>query len=255
MGGDGFQMPRFFVRDADPSAGFIKITGEDFNHIKNVLRLKKNDEVTICDGKGLDYISSIDEIGNDFITASVSRKEKNCNEPPLTVTLYQGIPKSDKMDFIIQKCVELGAAAFVPVETERSVVRLDNPRDGIKKTERWRRISTEAAKQSKRGIIPDVMPPVDFSQALLMASRSELSIMPYENEKANGLNKIIRGKNFSNISVFIGPEGGFSDSEIGKAAAAGIIPVTLGPRILRTETAGLAAVTILMYELGDMGNI
>jgi 16S rRNA (uracil1498-N3)-methyltransferase len=176
----------------------------------------------------------------------------NKSEPNIYVTLFQGIPKSDKMDLIVQKCVELGVSKIVPVITERTVVKIDNQKDAIKKTDRWQKIILEAAKQCNRGIVPKIELPVSFEVALKTAAEAELALIPYEKEADNGLRRYLK-QGTKRISVIIGPEGGFTENEIKKAEGLGIMPITLGPRILRTETAGITMLSILMYELGDVG--
>lgn len=253
MGGDSIPMPRFFLEGLDSSSGRAEITGEDVNHIRKVLRLQKNDEIVICDGRGTDYFSVIDDITPERVSASIIRFEKTLTEPPVSITLFQGIPKSDKMDLIIQKCVELGITEIVPVSTARTVVKLEDQKDCLKKAERWQRIALEASKQTGRGIIPRVNTPVNFNQAIKIAEAYENKIIPYEDEKTAGIGSAIKSFGPGKIAVFIGPEGGFSGEEIDMAREYGLRPVTLGPRVLRTETAGMAVLAILMYELGDMG--
>jgi len=253
-------MARFFVdREAvDTNNNMIVITGEDVNHIKNVLRSVSGDALMISDGCGTDYDAVIERLEKEKIIARIAASVPNMAEPPINITLYQGIPKSDKMDSIIQKSVELGVKRIVPVITERTVVRFNDDGDAAVKTVRWRRISLEAAKQCNRGIVPAVGTPVYFEDAVKLPGKEGLRLIPYEKEKTIRLKEYLREFNpkqggCAEISVFIGPEGGFAEDEIGIAVGCGIRPVTLGPRILRTETAGPAALTILMYELGDMG--
>ncbi len=254
MGGDGFQMPRFFVSPeaVDKSAGQISITGEDVNHIKNVLRLARGDKLEISDGAGEEFGAVIDKLEKDRITALISEVRPNSTEPPLEVTIYQGIPKADKMDYIIQKCVELGVGRIVPVITERTIVRFAGGKEASAKTARWQKISLEASKQCGRGRIPAVSIPIAFEKALEDARGCDLRIIPYELENTNSLARCLADGKYRSAAVFIGPEGGFAEEEVRKAEDSGILPVTLGPRILRTETAGLAVLSILMYELGDM---
>lgn len=252
-------MSRFFINSAnvDLLSNTIEITGDDVNHIKNVLRMACGDGLMLSDGIGTDYVASIMKFEKDKITASIKESKPNCTEPPVDITLFQGIPKSDKMDYIIQKSVELGIKRIVPVITGRTVVRFDNAKDMAGKTERWRRICLEAAKQCNRGTIPVVDEPVRLEKVLEARSDYVLSMIPYEKETGNKLKKCLDSFNRQGtncrIAVFIGPEGGFSEDEINNAMLAGVKPVTLGPRILRTETAGLAVISILMYEFGDMG--
>lgn len=245
-------MSKFFVEPGNINKDSVLITGENIKHIKNVLRLSAGDEIMVSDGQGTDYRVRISRFDSNGISAVIVEKFRNNTEPPIWVTLYQGIPKSDKMDFIIQKCIELGIARIVPVMTERTIVRFSSHDDIEKKVSRWKKISEEASKQCNRGIIPDVAMPIFFEEAVRESSGYQLSIMPYENERKNRLASIIKKCNFKKISVFIGPEGGFSDKEAAIALEKGIIPVTLGPRILRTETAGMAVLSIIMYELGDL---
>ena len=266
MGGDCFQMPRFFVkREAvDETSGIINITGEDVNHIKNVLRMNQRESLTVSDDSGKDYEAVIVSLEKDIVVACITGVRLNETEPPVDVVLYQGIPKSDKMDLIIQKCVELGISKIVPVLNARTIVKLDSSKDAAAKTARWQRISLEAAKQCSRGTVPEVAFPLSFEKALGELGESSHSLIPYELEKNGSLRHFIKSctasyncKNCVStkflINVFIGPEGGFTEEEIIKAKKHGVVPVTMGPRILRTETAGLAVLSILMYELGDMG--
>lgn len=247
-------MPRFFINTKDIFDDNINIKGEDYNHIKKVLRLRCGEIVTLSDGIGNEYAARIEEFGDGFVHMKVIESYKNTTEPPVKVTLYQGLPKSDKMDFIIQKSVELGISKIVPVLTERTVVKLDSEKDALKKCERWNRISQEAAKQCNRGIIPKIEIPISFKEAIKQSKDKSLSLIPYEKDSKNSLKQILEAVgNISEISVFVGPEGGFTEQEIGEAVNLGINSVTLGPRILRTETAGIAVLSILMYELGDVG--
>lgn len=246
-------MPKFFVDPENIFHDTIKIIGEDVNHIKKVLRLKYDDNIILGDGNGTDYLVSVESFEKDCVLTKILSSSKNTTEPPVAVTLLQGIPKSDKMDLIIQKSVELGVKRIVPVITDRTVIKFDNKRDADNKAARWQRIALEAAKQCNRGIIPKVETPLDFKKSMEMMNGQDLCIIPFEKEISNRLRSCISGQDFKSISVIIGPEGGFSDDEIDKAVLYGVRPVTLGPRILRTETAGLAVLSIIMYELGDVG--
>lgn len=245
-------MPKFFIKSSDIFDQEISIIGEDVNHIKNVLRLKTGDNLLVSDGSGMDYVVKLERFEPDRIKTTIIQANINKSESPVNVTLFQGIPKSDKMDLIIQKCVELGVNKIVPVITERTIVKIENQKDAIKKTDRWQKIILEAAKQCNRGIVPQIVLPVNFDTALKLAAEAELGIIPYEKEAANGLRRYLK-QGIKNVSVIIGPEGGFTENEIKKAESMGIKPVTLGPRILRTETAGITMMSILMYELGDIG--
>ncbi len=165
-------MPKFFVKSSDVSNGKIYISGDDFIHIKNVLRLRHGDNIIVNDGALNDYKAVIERLEDGKVIASIIDCEANKSEPPVEVTLYQGMPKSDKMDFIIQKCVELGVTKIVPVITERTVVKLGDSKDSLKKTERWRRIALEAAKQSNRGVVPYVHEPISFKEAITLSEDS-----------------------------------------------------------------------------------
>lgn len=241
-------MARFFVDSQNISADEIYITGEDVKHISRVLRMRENDALTVCDKCGNDYDCIIVNIGTDAVMAKILNKHKNNCEPPVNITIYQGLPKSDKMDYIVQKCTELGVCRIVPVQTGRVVSK---PKDIDKKISRWQKIAQEAAKQCGRGIVPKILPLMKFSDALNeIQSCDGINLMPYECEKDSRLKDAIAEKK-ENINIIIGPEGGFDEAEADAAKACGIKQVTLGPRILRTETAPLAVVSALMYELGD----
>lgn len=245
-------MSRFFIEDSPVQPGVIRIKGEDVNHIRNVLRSKIGDTLTLSNGKGTDYTVRITRFDGDSIEAQILGTVENKTEPPIYILLFQGLPKSDKMDLIIQKAVELGVGKVVPFMGERTVVKLDNPRDSGKKVARWQKIALEAAKQSNRGIIPEIAYPVSYKEALDMAKGVDLALIPYEKELQGSLKKVLSQPEIKSIALFIGPEGGFTEKEVTEAIGRGIRPVTLGPRILRTETAGLAAISMIQYELGDV---
>lgn len=251
-------MSKFFINKSDISGGNINITGEDASHIKRVLRLKAGDNLTLCDGISMDYNCVIEKTDVNVVTLRIICSSFSNTEPKIDVTLYQGIPKSDKFDYIIQKNVELGVKSIVPVITERTIVKIENDSDGIKKAARWQKIAFEAAKQCNRGIIPKVELPILFNKALEKMSDFQLKIIPYEKENKNGLKSILNeyiintaGNNGLKAAIIIGPEGGFTEDEIREAKEKGAHSVTLGPRTLRTETAGVNVLSILMYELGD----
>jgi 16S rRNA (uracil1498-N3)-methyltransferase len=251
-------MQHFFVSPSQINGHTIVITGEDVNHIKNVLRMKPGEEISI--GNGADdneYRAGIKELKDDEIICDLLFVKEDGVELPVGITLFQGLPKSDKMDTIIQKAVELGALRVVPVATERSVVKLDAKKAAAKK-ERWQKISEAAAKQSKRAIVPEVTLPMTMSEAVKMAASMNAAAIPYELENGmDGMKAFVdRVKSLAmdkdakpEVAVFIGPEGGFADEEIELAGNAGITPVSLGRRILRTETAGMTVLSILMYAL------
>ncbi|MCI7796912.1 MAG: 16S rRNA (uracil(1498)-N(3))-methyltransferase [Lachnospiraceae bacterium] len=236
----------------------VTITGPDVNHIKNVLRMKPGERVLVSDGKGLNRFCEIEEIGADLVRAKILEDQVKNTELPVRVTLYQGLPKADKMELIIQKCVELGVFRIVPVSMSRCVVKLDAKKEAAK-IKRWEGISESAAKQSKRLIVPEISGVMSFKEAVEEAKSADCAIVPYEDSEslsgAGGMKKtrtLIAGmKPGSTCAVFIGPEGGFSPEEIELAMKNGVQPVTLGNRILRTETAGIfvmAAVGFMTEE-------
>lgn len=254
MGGNGIQMSRYFINSTQINDNQIKISGEDFQHLKKVLRAVKGDIITVC-CDGFDYTAEINEIFNDYINAVIRDKMANSTESALKVTLFQGLPKSDKMDLIVQKCVELGVYQIIPVITERCVSKINTDKDAKNKISRWQKIAQEAAKQCNRGFIPQIGMPVKFSDAVNIASKMDISIIPYEKESSTGFKNVVsESREVANASIFIGPEGGFAEQEIELAKSHGINKITLGPRILRTETAGMVALSLMMYELGDVSN-
>lgn len=252
-------MNRFFVNSSqiNEEAKKIHIVDEDVKHISKVLRLNVGDLIEICDGDSFEYIGEIQEINKDQVIATYIDKKEVRSEAPIKVTLYQGVPKSTKMDLIIQKTTEMGIVEIIPVFTHRTVVQLDNKKDKEKKTDRWQKIAAEAAKQSKRGIIPLVHLPLTFKEALSHCETNCLNIMAYEREHQQGLKKLLQGMDstINSIGIWIGPEGGFTEEEVEAAINQQVNSVTLGPRILRTETAGFALLSMVMYELGDLGGL
>ncbi|MCM1287977.1 MAG: 16S rRNA (uracil(1498)-N(3))-methyltransferase [Clostridium sp.] len=243
-------MHRFYVENFSGMGNAVAITGSDVNHIKNVLRLKTGDEIIVGDGSGTDYTCRIEGIEQDRVTAVICDVTRNAAELETKIILFQGMPKSDKLELIIQKTVELGVSEIVPVITKRTVVRIEKNKEE-KKLERYNAIAASAAKQSGRGVIPRVMPFMSFQEALSYAKNLDMCIMPYENAKgmeyARRVIKDIKGK--KTLGIFIGPEGGFADEEADAAVSMGAKSISLGSRILRTETAGLAALSIIMFEI------
>ena len=244
-----FLLSRFFADKEQFSSDFVTLLGDDVKHISKVLRMRAGDEITLCDKCGTDYRCSIREIYSDKIIADILSKEPNKAEAPINITLYQGLPKSDKMEYIIQKCVELGVNNIVPVMTKRVISK---PKDMDKKIDRWQKIATEASKQCGRGVIPKVHSLILFEDmAKSISEAQDLNLMPYECEKNCKIKDILKNNKNTNINIIIGPEGGFDDTEAMFALNNNITTVTLGPRILRTETAPIATVSAIMYELGD----
>ena len=243
-------MPRFFVGADQISDKDIVITGTDVNHIRNVLRMTPGEEVTVSDGQGMDYFCRIAELTKEEVRLDVVDSWHSFVELPAKIYLFQGLPKADKMELIIQKAVELGVYEIVPVATKRAVVKLD-PKKEEKKRLRWQSIAESAAKQSRRNIIPHIHEVVKFGQAVDYAKNLDITLIPYElaedMEKTKQIFETIQPG--QSIGIFIGPEGGFDESEIVLAQENGISPITLGKRILRTETAGMAVLSVLMFQL------
>lgn len=245
-------MQRFFVEphQIDEEAHQIHITGSDVNHISNVLRMKSGEELWISDGSKYEYRCTIESFEPDEVLLHIVYSQEPEYELPCRIYLFQGLPKADKMELIIQKAVELGAYEIIPVETKRCVVKLDGKKSA-KKTARWQQIAESAAKQSKRMLIPNVHEVLTFREALKYAESMDVRLVPYE--LARGMQEtkeILAGiEPGQSVGIFIGPEGGFEEKEIEAAIEGGAKPITLGRRILRTETAGLAILSVLMFQL------
>lgn len=245
-------MQRFFVEphQIDEEAHQIHITGSDVNHISNVLRMKTGEELWISDGSKYEYRCTIESFEPDEVLLHIVYSQEPEYELACRIYLFQGLPKADKMELIIQKAVELGAYEIIPVETKRCVVKLDG-RKSAKKTARWQQIAESAAKQSKRMLIPNVHEVLTFREALKYAESMDVRLVPYE--LARGMQEtkeILAGiEPGQSVGIFIGPEGGFEEKEIEAAIEGGAKPITLGRRILRTETAGLAILSVLMFQL------
>ena len=240
-------MPKFFFNKNEINRGQVQLFGEDEKHINTVLRAREGEEITLCDGEGMDYQCRIASLERGVLLDILS-KEVCETEPKTKITLYQGLPKADKMELIIQKCVELGVDRIVAVSTERAIVKLDKKE--AKKLERWQKIAESAAKQSGRGKIPEIGQQVlKFKEAVAEAKELDGAIIPYEREQETGIRQFVQNFKGESVGVFIGPEGGFAEEEIALAQENGITPITLGKRILRTETAGMTTTAILLYEL------
>lgn len=246
-------MHHFFVEPSKIQGNHIFIDGPDVNHIRNVLRMNPGEEVNVTDGTGEKvYRCAIASIGEDTVELNIMWAQEKGMELPSKIYLFQGLPKSDKMELIIQKAVELGVYEIIPMATARAVVKLDQKKAAAK-VKRWQAISESAAKQSKRLLIPEVKEPVKFSEALKLASDLDVRLIPYElAEGMDGTRRIIQSvKPGQSVAVFIGPEGGFEEAEVELAKDAGFQAITLGRRILRTETAGMTVLSILMYQLEE----
>lgn len=248
-------MYHFFVESSSISADLkkVEITGDDYNHIANVLRMKIGEQFSVSireDGDGRELFYEIEEINKEAVIGKLCFVEEVGNELPSKIYLFQGLPKVDKMELIIQKAVELGAFEIIPMSTKRCVVKLDEKK-AENKIKRWNAISEAAAKQSKRAVIPKVTMPMTIKQAVAYAKNLDVGLIPYElAEHIDDTKKIIENiKPGQSIAVFIGPEGGFSEEEVALCKDNGILPITLGKRILRTETAGFTIISWLMYHL------
>ncbi len=241
----------FYVEKSQISDERISITGSDVNHIKNVLRMEIGEHVVICDREGKDYYCEILSLGKDEVVAKINQINDTESELPAKLYLFQGIPKKDKMELIVQKAVELGVHEVIPVSMKRCVAKIEDGKKEAKKLERWQGIATSAAKQSGRGIIPQIHSVMSFKEAVSYGKELMYCIVPYEQAKdmdttVKQVKEACKGKS---IGIFIGPEGGFDEKEIEAIEEAGFHAITLGKRILRTETAGLTILSILMYEL------
>lgn len=244
-------MYQFFVEPGQIQGRRIVITGSDVNHIKNVLRMKPGEEISVSNGiDGREYRCGIESFVEEEVICTLRFVKEEGVELPSRIHLFQGLPKADKMELIVQKAVELGAYEVIPVAARRCVVRLDEKKAAAK-VGRWQGIAEAAAKQSRRGIIPNVHPVMGMREAVDYAKTMEVKLIPYELAEDMRHTKEILGsvRPGTDIAVFIGPEGGFEQQEVDLAMAAGIEPVTLGRRILRTETAGLTVLSWLMYHL------
>ena len=245
-------MHHFFVSPEQIDEQFVTIRGNDVNHIKNVLRMKAGEELLVSNGLDRDYFCQIETITDEEIKAKILQEDFAGTELPTELYLFQGLPKADKMELIIQKAVELGVKEIIPVATKRCVVKLDDKKEASK-LKRWQAISESAAKQSRRMIIPEISPVMTFKEAINRASTFDMGIIPYENFKdMDETRNILKGVGKAmKIGIFIGPEGGFEESEIQYAMDNGIKPISLGKRILRTETAGLAILSVLMFRIEE----
>ena len=245
-------MQKFFVKNEQIDVNFIEIIGSDVNHIINVLRLKKDDTIIVCNkDTSISYFTKIYDYKDDKVICKIEKEITDSNETAFEIDIYQGLPKSDKMELIIQKTTEIGVKRIIPVSMERCVVKL-NEKDAKKKVERWQKIAEVAAKQSKRDVIPDVENVINISDMIKKISDYDLFIVAYEEEKDASLKDTL--KNFkkdelNKIGILVGPEGGIDKKEIEKLEIANVSIVTLGNRILRTETAPIVIASNIIYEL------
>lgn len=247
-------MDRFFTpkNNINLEQNTCIIEGEDVKHISRVLRCRENDKLEVCDMENNEYICEIKEINKDNILLDIIEKVNIKRESNLKVKLYQGMPKGTKMELILQKLTEIGVDEIVLVQAKRSVTKIDNKKED-KKIERWERIIYEAAKQSKRAKIPKLTGVLTFKEALADMQNNDLNLCPYENERTISIKEAIKDSSANTIGIFVGPEGGFEEEEVEKIQEIDGKVVSLGPRILRTETASVVASSIVLYELSDLG--
>ena len=251
-------MPKFFVSSNQIKNEKIIIVGKDVNHIKNVLRLNIDDDINVCDkDTGENYICGINKISNEEIECNIFKEIVSNSESNIYINIFQGIPKSDKMELIIQKCVELGVCEITPVEMKRCVSKIDD-KSKNKKIERWKKISEVSAKQCGRDIIPKINNIIDIKNICNCISEYDIVLLAYENEKNNTLKNELKNLKIKNnkklkIGIIIGPEGGLDIDEVKLLKESKAKCITLGNRILRTETVAFVLTSIIMYEHGDLG--
>lgn len=251
-------MHKFFTEPHNISETEGRILGDDVKHIYKVLRLSEGEEVVLNNCEGIEYLGEIETITKSEVIVKIIKRLDINNESKVKVHLFQGLPKGQKMDLIVQKGTELGVSEFIPVTTARVDVKLKGE---FKKLDRLNRIALEACKQSKRSVIPQVKEVIDFNEAISELKKMDLIIVPYENAEDFGIKTLVRKlerdsvdlDTINNVGILIGPEGGFEESEIDDLKEQGAYIVTLGNRILRTETAGFTATALIQYELGDLG--
>jgi len=243
-------LPKFFISGDAAQDSFMVLTGENAAHAR-VLRLRSGDEVTVCDGSGTDYCCTVSDVSDGQISLVVRGRALSSSEPPVFCSVYMAFSKADKFEHVIQKATELGASELVAFPSARSVSRPDE-KSLSKKLERWQKIAASAAEQSGRGRIPRVLALHSCREALDRASQNDLALFPYENEQGLSLRAAVRTRPFSTVSIVTGPEGGFEPDEVQLARERGFQICTLGPRILRCETAPLCALTAVLYDAGAL---
>lgn len=247
-------MHRFMVAPDQMNKDTVTILGEDLKHLRQVLRLGPGEIIGVFDGSGMEYEAELISVDKTAALARIVSSHSSETEPSVRVTLFQGLPKGEKMDWIIQKAVELGVYQIVPVITQRSVVQLDS-RDRERKAERWNKIAREAAKQCRRASVPQIAAPVSLDELFMLRKSYEAALLLYENEEKKCLKELLKCytiNKIGDIALFIGPEGGFTDLEVGKCIQNGFTIAGLGRRILRAETAAVSVLSIIMYEMGEL---
>ncbi len=248
--GGRFSLPRFFVPPGSVQGGFLTLSGENAAHAR-VLRLKTGDSVAVCDGSGTDYTCTVSDVAPGCVSLVVNASGASQSEPAVRCSVFMAFSKADKFEHVIQKATELGAVKIVAFPSARCVSRPDKVSLG-KKLERWQKIAASAAGQCGRGVIPQVLAADSYEQALSWAAQSALVLFPYENEKALSLRAALSGNDAPSVSIVTGPEGGFTPEEVALAQEKGLRICTLGPRILRCETAPLCALTCVLFANGAL---
>lgn len=249
-------MHKFFVPIDNFYNEKVIIEGDDVKHIYKVLRLEEGQEILINDLHGKEYKCKLIDVNKKEVTANIIEEVSISKESPIEISLFQGLPKSAKMDLIVQKNTELGVSHITPIITKRVIVKTELKE--YKKLDRWNRIALEACKQCKRSLIPTIEEPLEFDNLLAKLNEFDLVLVPYENAENHGIKYVMNNidiKCVRSVAIIIGPEGGFEEDEIELLRENGSYVITLGPRILRTETAGFTAVSLISYELGDLGGI
>ena len=247
-------MRRFFIAPEAVQQDTVVFDAELAHHMGNVLRLAPGEQVTVCTGDGTACVVVLEQFTKDSVTGRIVERLENQTETDVQIVLYQGMPKGDKLELIIQKCTELGVSAVVPVETGRSIVHLDNGK-AAKKLERWQKIALEASQQSKRVQVPAVGPYLTWKQCLQQLHEQDgLTIVFWEDEQTQSLKTLLRSQQQKpdRINLIVGPEGGLSEVEVQQLREIGAVSVSLGKRILRTETAGMAGIAMILYEYDEL---
>ena len=246
-------MHRFFITPAQRRGQIVRFDDVQAHQMRRVLRLRPGERVLALDGQGLQYEVTLEEVSNGRVTGLVVAQAAATGEPRVRLTLFQSLLQRDKFEWVLQKGTEIGVAAFVPVITRRSLVR-DADDVGANKLERWRRIIKEAAEQSGRGALPRLVGPIPFEAAAPEALGHDRTLIAWEGEPQQTIRDVLGGRrDVESVALFIGPEGGFEAAEVEEATSYGAVAVTLGRRILRTETAAVVGAALVLYELGEMG--
>lgn len=253
MGKGANRMQRYFVQEEQFSEGFVNITGDDAHHIQQVMRLKIGDKVICSNGIDREAIVEIVQFEPKQVRAAIVEPLDMNNEATIDVWIAQSLPKADKMETVIQRCTEIGAARFIPFTSERTIVKYNDKKEG-RRLERWHKIAKEAAEQSHRNRIPLIDGPRSWKELLSLVPEVSIAFICYEQEEARTFKKLLQQhKPLQSVMLIVGPEGGFTADEVKEATEAGCYSISLGKRILRTETAAMAALTCILYEYDEIG--